>query len=683
MLQAPRHPLVRYGVAVVSVSLSLVLTLVLWPLIVPLRFILFYPAVAFSAWYGGVRSAVLAVLLSMLMVIYFLIPPFFTFYVTPVELTQLVIFALVCLFIVLLTESRRRSELVAQERSERFNVTLYSIGDAVIVTDMTGRITFMNPVAEAVTGWTEQEASGQHLDTVFRIVNETTRAEVESPVAKVMRVGTVVGLANHTILLTKDGREVPIDDSGAPIRDVHGDITGVVLVFRDVTERRKAELALGQLAAIVQYSSDAVFSKTLDGIISSWNNGAQQMYGYTPEETVGKPVAMLAPPDRPDEIPGIMARLRRSEIISKMETVRVRKDGTRMDVSLTISPIKDSTGRLIAASTIARDITDRKQAERELHETNQALRALIEGSPVAILVFDPEGLVKLWSPAAERIFGWTAAEVMGRPLPTMPLDKQDEFRQIREAVLRGETLIGIEARRQHKDGSPIDIDFYTVGIRNAAGQIDQVMSIATDITERKRAEEELRESEARFRTIADTAPVLLWMSGTDGQFHFFNKGWLEFTGRTVEQEMGRGWMAGVHPDDRQHVTEVYQSSFHARLPFEIEYRLRNATGEYCWVWDRGVPRFTATGAFLGFIGSGIDISERKRQEEIQAFLSQASQVLSSSLDYQTTLASVARLAVPTIADWCTVHVVEEDGALKELAVAHVDPEKIRWARELG
>ncbi len=683
MFQSPGHPLVRYSTAVLSVGVSLILTFVLWPVIAPYRLILFYPAVAFSGWYGGVRCAVVAVLLSMLAVIYFLIPPVHTFVVTPSEMLQLIIFALVCLFIVLLTEARRRSEITAWERFERYNVTLFSIGDAVIVTDDHGRVTFMNPIAEALTGWTEKQASEQHLDTVFKIVNEATRAAVESPVAKVMQEGTVVGLANHTILLAKDGRDVPIDDSGAPIRDAQGNIVGVVLVFRDVAERRATELMQGQLAAIVEYSSDAIFGKTLDGIITSWNRGAEEMYGYTAAEAIGKPVAMLTPLDRPDETPSILERLRAGVPVERLETARLRKDGTLLDVSLTISPIKDSTGQVIAASTIARDVTDRKRMERKLHETNQALRALIEGSPVAIIVFDPDGIVRLWSPAAEQIFGWKVEEVIGRPMPTIPANKQDEFHKMREAMLRGETLMSVEARRQRKDGSPIDIDFYAVGIPNTEGQIDQLMTIATDISERKRAEQELRESEARFRTIADTAPVFLWMTGADGLCHFFNKGWLDFTGRTLEQELGNGWAEGLYPADHQRVRDVRQSSFNDRLPFEMEYRLRNAKGEYCWILDHGVPRFTSDGTFLGYIGSCIDISERKRREEIQAFLSQASQVLSSSLDYQTTLASVARLAVPNIADWCTVHIQEEDGSLQEVAVAHVDPDKIKWARELA
>src|SRR3989449_2902581 len=139
--------------------------------------------------------------------------------------------------------------------------------------------------------------------------------------------------------------------------------------------------------------------------------------------------------------------------------------------------------------------------------------------------------------------------------------------------------------------------------------------VSRDITKRKIAEEELRESEARFRTVADSAPVLIWMSGPDKLCTFFNKGWLDFTGRTMEQELGKGWTEGVHADDLDHCLEVYENSFNARQPFTMEYRLRRNDGEYRWVLDNGIPRFAHDGAFLGYIGSCIGITERKLAEE--------------------------------------------------------------------
>jgi PAS domain S-box-containing protein len=267
--------------------------------------------------------------------------------------------------------ARQAAESAAQEidrQREELRVTLASIGDAVIVTDVEGRVTFLNPVAVALTGWAPEEAVGQPLEQVFHIVNEETRRDVESPVTRVLREGVVIGLANHTVLIAKDGREIPVDDSGAPIHGEGGTVQGAVLVFRDVTEARRAVEARLRLAAIVESSEDAIIGKSLDGIVTSWNQGAQRLYGYTAEEIVGKPLSILVPPEHPDELPTLLKRVKQGERVEHFETERVRKDGSRVEVSLTVSPIKDAHGTVIGASKIARDITARKEEERRKDE---------------------------------------------------------------------------------------------------------------------------------------------------------------------------------------------------------------------------------------------------------------------------------------------------------------------------
>lgn len=236
-------------------------------------------------------------------------------------------------------EEAQRVQREEQRHREQLHVTLSSIGDAVIVTDTEGIVTFLNPVAQELTGWPPQEAAGQPLGHVFPIVNEYTRLPSENPVSRVLREGVTVGLANHTVLIARDGHEIPIDDSAAPIRGENGAVGGVVLVFRDVTEVRRAVEARLRLAAIVESSSEAIIGKNLDGIITSWNHGAQRLYGYSAEEVVGKPLSILIPPDHRDELPEIMQRIKRGERIDHFETVRIRKDGSRLDVSLTLSLI--------------------------------------------------------------------------------------------------------------------------------------------------------------------------------------------------------------------------------------------------------------------------------------------------------------------------------------------------------
>jgi PAS domain S-box-containing protein len=248
---------------------------------------------------------------------------------------------------------------------EWWRVTLSSIGDGVIATDADGRVVFLNSVAERLTGWSWAEAAGHPLKEVFVIVNETTRKAVDNPAAKVLQTGYVVGLANHTVLINRDGGSIAIDDSAAPIRDENGKLAGAVLIFRDVTERRRIEVSQAYLAAIVNSSFDAIIGKDLDGVITSWNPAAETIFGYARDEAVGHRITIIIPPERHDEEREILARLRRGERTEHFDTTRVRKDGQRIDISLTVSPIRHSSGKIIGASKIARDITERKRAESE------------------------------------------------------------------------------------------------------------------------------------------------------------------------------------------------------------------------------------------------------------------------------------------------------------------------------
>lgn len=276
---------------------------------------------------------------------------------------------------------RKRAEEALQKQSERWRVTLSSIADAVITTDAGGRVDTLNESAASMTGWTEHEAHAIPLNSVFRIIDEQTRQPVENPVTRALHEQRIVRLSNDTVLIAKDGTERAIDQSAAPIKDDRGNVNGVVLIFRDVTEARRAAQAHLRLSAIVESSDDAIISKSLDGIIVSWNKGAERLYGYTVQEVVGKPLSILIPPDHQDELTAIMDQLKRGERIEHFETKRLRKDGRLIDVSLTISPVKGTDGRIIGASKIARDITGRKQAEhtaRFLADTSAALAELTD-----------------------------------------------------------------------------------------------------------------------------------------------------------------------------------------------------------------------------------------------------------------------------------------------------------------
>lgn len=277
-----------------------------------------------------------------------------------------------------ITSAFRRQLHEAALQRDFLETTLRSIGDAVIVCDSAGNVTLMNPTAVKTTGWMMGQAKGQPLDRIFRIINEHTRESVESPVAKVFRAGTIVGLANHTLLVRQDGTEIPIDDSGAPIRGKNDEIAGVVLVFRDITERKLNEEALRasnasrlQLAAIIDSADDAIISKDLNGIITSWNTGATKLFGYSSDEMLGQPILRVIPEELQYEEGEILRKIRAGEQIDHFETKRRKKDGELFEISVTISPIRDESGTIIGASKIARDISDRKRVERLLVQSEK------------------------------------------------------------------------------------------------------------------------------------------------------------------------------------------------------------------------------------------------------------------------------------------------------------------------
>jgi PAS domain S-box-containing protein len=369
-----RTSIAAYGVAIVAVVTAVLIRWLLDPLMGDtLPLVTLFGAVAAAVWAGGYRLAMATAVVGYIACAYLFIEPRGQLGLQDTtNIVGLAAYLFTCSLIVAFGQALRVAQVRANDRGELLRVTLSSIGDAVITTDVDGRVTYLNAVAESLTGWTQREARGQPLTQVFRIVNEETRAPVESPATKALRDGVVVGLANHTMLIRKDGTERPIDDSAAPIRGEHGEVSGCVMIFRDVSTQRQTERdrvaqlhTARMLASIVENSDDAIISKSLDGVIRSWNAAAQRVFGYSAEEAVGRHVSLVIPRERIAEEDHIIASLRAGQRIDHFETERQRKDGQRILVSLTVSPIKDDTGSVVGASKIVRDITERRRTEAD------------------------------------------------------------------------------------------------------------------------------------------------------------------------------------------------------------------------------------------------------------------------------------------------------------------------------
>jgi PAS domain S-box-containing protein len=267
----------------------------------------------------------------------------------------------------------------------------------------------------------------------------------------------------------------------------------------DVSERTLARRAGDLLAAIVDSSDDAIVSKTLDGVITSWNKSAEQMFGYTREEAVGQHITLIIPEDRRDEEVKIVERLRRGERVDHFETVRLRKDGTLLDLSLTISPVKDAAGRVVGASKVARDITERKQVEQALAERAR----LLDLSNDAILVRDAADRVTYWNKSASELYGYSREEAMGRVShELLRTEFPEPLERITEQLQQDNRWTG-ELIHRHKEGSRIVVASRWALDRDGRGHQKRVLETNNDITQQKLNERALRESEERLRTLSD------------------------------------------------------------------------------------------------------------------------------------------------------------------------------------
>ena len=636
----------------------------------------------------------------------------------------------------------KQAEAALDAERERFRVTLASIGDGVIATDTEGRVQFINPAAEAITGWAEAEAVGKPVGQVFHIVNEDTRVPVENPAARALSEGVVVGLANHTVLIGRDGAEYPIDDSGAPIRSADGETIGAVLIFRDISERRKTEKALRDAHArtvqILESLGDAFYALDNDWRFTYINQKAESYWGRRREELLGKVIWEAFPQvigtqseheqrraaveQQPVEFEifspvinrwlrvnvypspnGLSvyfhditerreteARLREQETLFRqvMENMRqafyigdpmlahvyyanpayehifgnsveslyqdahswlarvhpedrpfveptvnappeqeleneyriVRPDGTVRWIREHVFPVRDENGVIVRGAAIAEDITERKRAETALKESEQQLRLITDAAPVFINYVDSDLRYRFVNKAFARRHERAEADILGKHLVEVMGERIfDIIQPYVEKTLAGQSVT-----------FDATVTYPNVGVRHLLiayvpdfddnGKIRGFVAIINDITERVRAEEALRQSEALYRTLMEAMPQLVWSITNDGVLTYGNRLCQEYMGVTVEEINKLGWGLVIHPDDLPAVFEGLRQWMESGEPHEMEVRIRRADGVYRWFVNRVVPVMDAEGRILHWVGTSTDIHERKLAEEDRARL---------------------------------------------------------------
>lgn len=441
-------------------------------------------------------------------------------------------------------------------RAERnyFATTLRSIGDAVIVTDTSGRIVFMNAIAEALTGYTLAEARKQTLESVFVIVNEETRATVESPAAKALRLGKVVGLANHTVLISKSGHEYCIDDSGAPIRGPSDATQGAVLVFRDTTERRKADLVL--------------------------------------------------------------------------------------------------------------------------RESETRFRELAHGLPLMIWVHDAQGNREFVNHTYRDFFGIREEDLPVLRWQELVHPDDTDYGRSFESSLKERKPFHAEARVRRADGDWRTVESFGQPRFSANGQFLGIVGTSVDITDRVRTQEQNRDIRHRLENALEIGRLGEWFldlrtgSAERNLRHDQIFGYDELLPEwTYEKFIER-----VYAADRDQVDTAFQAALKRGKDWNVEARILRADGALRWIWARGSVIEFEQGAPVRMSGIVQDITQRRRLDDANRFLADIATPLNTLVDYESTLRSVARLAVPYLADWCAIDLADASGRLHRVANSHAEPE---------
>lgn len=547
---------------------------------------------------------------------------------------------------------RQRTESALRESEQRFRAIFDNMFQFIGLLSPEGILLESNQASLTAAGIELEDVVGQPFwETHWWQVSPETQLQLQQAIARAakgefVRYEVEVLGTNQTIF--------PIDFSLRPIFDESGQIVLLIPEGRDLREVKRRELELKQseqrFTSLATAAPVGIFRTDTEGNCLYVNKRWCEIAGLSAADAAGFGwISGIHPSDR--EL--VSAEWNESVQANRPFYLEYRFLDKFGQITWALGQSeaeRDAMGEIIGYVGTITDISDRKQAETALLQLNQELedkveertqalwqvnslqRAILDGADYAFISTDLNGVIQTFNKAAERMLGYSASELIGQFTPEIIHEPQEVINRaaILSAELEQNIPIGFEvfaakARLDiasedewtyiRKDGSRFPVLLSATALKDINQQIIGFLGIAQDISDRKRAELAIQESEARFRYLADYAPVLIWMSGLDKLCFHFNKTWLDFTGRTMEQESGNGWAEGVHPDDFQLCLDVYTTSFDMRQSFEMEYRLRRFDGEYRWMLNTGNPRFDADGEFLGYIGSCIDITDRKVIEQ--------------------------------------------------------------------
>ena len=517
-------------------------------------------------------------------------------------------------------EELRQAQIELEAARDRYT-ELYDFSPAGHLTlDSHGTIVEANLRAGTLLGVNRKELIGQSFGHfVVRDDQDTLHRHCQ----EVLKTGTQhsceVQLQEHA------GAACCIHLESVAVQEEPGHSAHWQTALLDITERTRAEQEQARLIedltrsqihfqSLFHWIPSAVGISTLaEGRFIDVNEGFSGLTGYRREEVIGRTTLELGMWADPSQRAIVLQELQKQGSLHNREGQLRTKSGEIRSLMISVHPIQ--LGATPCLIYLAHDITDRKRAEEALRKSEDRYRALYQDSPFMYFTVSADGAILSVNRLGVESLGFLAEELIGRSVLSIfhEEDRAAARVSLDRSLANPTDLATWEFRKVRKDGTILWVRETVRLVEDDCGALVALIA-CKDITERKRAEEALRESESRFRIMADTAPTLIWMSGLDKLCTYFNQVWLDYTGRTMEQELGNGWTEGMHQEDFDRCRKTYADAFDRCEPFQMEYRLRKADGQYGWVFDKGVPRYFPSGEFAGYIGTCIDITERKWAE---------------------------------------------------------------------